>query len=654
MKAGRGLTQPRCVGARRIVGGLLTVASVALLGGCLYERTQRAWAREVMPAPLSEGQPYYGPLRQLIVRAYADPDHRRLVMGWQLRFFKAVERANPVLRARFGAELVIESVRPWERPDGSGSLNSALFELARLDPGEDVDFVIGLVAPLAMVSDVLDRQGMTHFLSRHVVLRGMDDTAEAQAIAGGFKYLSEDERQALYRARLQHKEVVVLLHELGHNLGALHVDQEGALMRSVIGMPARQFLDGDAEAMDFGLTARGPGRNDSEQAVRVRQALAEFYRRRADVGEGTRRAALIAWLSDPGSELLADHLVDSPPSSEGAAEADPTTPGGLRLPPPRTPASVLAEARALGPDDPEAAWVLAQTVARGEVVGLPGEVVPPIDPVELSQGLCELAVRRRPKDDETKAYCLDAAEKGGAAFAPWLLLAWVVGQRDEAPEAQEQVLDEVTRRLPPEGAELQWLSLAQMERRLYRLSRAEAAAAKAGPLSEAEEVTRSCAEVRLLYELRPGERAGQLSAEEEAPYARAMGRFRQSLGRQDLPAAQVELAELSRRFGKAAPHDELCRALIERRALKEARASCEAAAKLRPEAARPQLHLGLLELLSGRLGPAVKALEAANARDPAVPEAWRLLHTAERAMGTGPGIARIGGEYRARLGRSIT
>lgn len=635
--------------------GLVLVGLGAILVACRQTGLQRARADELMPAKLSADGPFYGPLRQLIVRAYADPAHQRSVLGWQLRFYRAVERANPVLRSRFGAELVIESVRPWERASGGDDLHSALLELARLDPGEDVDFVVGLVAPLATVSDAVHHLGMAHYLTPHLVLRGMDDTAEAQRFAKAFDKLDEDERQALYRARLLHKEVVVLLHELGHSLGALHVDQEGALMRPYVEAPARQFFDGDAEAMDWGLTARGPGRADSDQAARVRRALVELYQRRSDLGDGRGRASMIAWLTDRTRRPLFDEIpTEAPPRSPPGEAPDPNTPDAPLLPPPRTPASVLAEARALGPDDPEAAWVLAQSVVRGEVVGLPGEVLPPVDEVELSQVLCELAVRRRPKDDETKAYCVDAAEKGGAAFAPWLLLAWVVGQRDEAPEAQEKVLDEVTRRLPPDGAELQWLSLAQMERRLYRLSRAEAAAAKAGPLPEAEEVTRSCAEARRLYELRPGERAGRLSAEEEAPYARAMGRFRHSLGRQDLPAAQAELAELSRRFGKAAPHDELCRAWIERRALKEARAACETGAKLHPEAARPQLHLGLLELLSGRLGPAVNALELAKARDPSVPEAWRLLHAALRARGNGPGMARIEDEYRARFGRSIT
>lgn len=616
---------------------------------------QRDSADDLMPAALAPDEPYYGPLRPLLVRAYADPEHRRLVLGWQLRFYRAVERANPVLRSRFGAELVIESVHPWERPEGGGDLHLALLDLARLDPGDDVDFVVGLVAPLATASNAVHDLGMAHVLSPHLVLRGMDDTAEAQALAEAFDKLDEDERQALYRARLRHKEVVVLLHELGHSLGALHVDQEGALMRPTVVAGARQFFDGDAEAMDWGLTARGPGRADSAQAARVRLALADLYRRRSDLGDHRGRAALIAWLSDAQTKPLGDQaLVEAPPSSERGEDPALGGPDAPLLPPPRTPASVLAEARALGQDDPEGAWELAQTVARGEVVGLPGEVVPPVDPIALSQVLCELAARRRPKDDETKAFCEDAAQKGGLAFGPWLLLAWVLGQRDEAPEVQARVLDQVTQRLPAEGAELSWLHLAQMERRLLRLSRAEAAAAKAADLPEADEVKRSCAEVRRLYELRPGERAGHLSQDDEAPYARAMGRFRHHLGRQDLLGAQEEMAELSRRFGKAAPHDELCRFLIERRSLKDARASCEAGAKLRPQAARPQLHLGLLELLSGRFGPAVKALEVAKARDPTVPEAWRLLHTAERARGNGPGMARIEDEYRARFGRGIT
>jgi len=48
-----------------------------------------------------------------------------------------------------------------------------LVELARLDPGLDVDWVVGLVSPLPLVSMSFHDLGWAEVPGRHFVLRGM-------------------------------------------------------------------------------------------------------------------------------------------------------------------------------------------------------------------------------------------------------------------------------------------------------------------------------------------------------------------------------------------------------------------------------------------------------------------------------------------------
>lgn len=606
--------------------------------------------------PLGPVDPFVGPLRPVTVRVYADEEHRRAVLGWEVRFFRTVERANPLLRARFGAELVIESVRPWTRT-GIGDLGGALEDLVQLEPQPDVDLIIGLTSPLGAPTGSVHQLGRARVLSPYLVLRGMDDLAEAQAWAQTLRLLDEDERQALYRERLRHKEVVVLLHELGHALGAPHVDWPGAVMRPIYERDAATFMEPDGWAMDLGLSGKGLSRGDPEVQANLRKALAQLYRRRRDFGDQRSRAELVAWLEERPQQVFDDVAWAEEGQDEPQGRVPPSGPGSAGLepppPPPKSADQRLEEARRLGASDVEAAWIMAQAIAEEPPEALPGERIAPVDPAHLSAVLCELASRRRPSDADTQDRCRQAAEGEPKSAQPWLLYAWVLTRRDQVTEA-ERALDEATRRLMDEGGDpTRWLMVAQLERGLLRLEAAEQAVARAQDLPEALEVAASLAEVRRIYELRPGERAGALRGVAVTGYARGMGPFRRALGRRDFASAQKQLETLERDYGRAAPHDELCKTLLELRQLKAARPSCERSAALWTDSPRPLLHLGLLELLSARFGPAVKILERAQAMDPDRPEIWKLLHAAERGRGNRIGMQRIEAAYQAHFGRSL-
>ena len=212
--------------------------------GCFYSSTwqqdtasQRRQAEELAPTtPGAEDPPSererWRVARELRVRAWASPQYRAEVHQWRSHVESLLERASRVTSRDLGIRLVLADARTWEQPE-VGSLDRALDALAAQDPGDDVDLVLGLLGSLPVLSANLDTLGTARIHGKHSVLRAMNDAAESEAIEQAFDRLSDEERQRLRRRREAHKEVAVLLHEIGHLLGGIHVREHSAFMSPV-------------------------------------------------------------------------------------------------------------------------------------------------------------------------------------------------------------------------------------------------------------------------------------------------------------------------------------------------------------------------------------------------------------------------------------
>jgi hypothetical protein len=156
--------------------------------------TVQAQAKTLYPADLggSGSGPDPGSRRLLLVRVHADEAYRRQTIEWKEHIVHQVESANRVL-AGFGVELRIARIEPWAAESTGSELDQVLTDLEALDPVTDVDFVIGMVTPLPMVTTAIHMMGIQRMLGRHMVLRGADDTEEYQALAKGLKDLSREE-----------------------------------------------------------------------------------------------------------------------------------------------------------------------------------------------------------------------------------------------------------------------------------------------------------------------------------------------------------------------------------------------------------------------------------------------------------------------------
>jgi tetratricopeptide (TPR) repeat protein len=239
--------------------GLLSLVGVTLLGGrpTLGSPASVKWSKDAQPwAPaLLRVEQRHRDLRRARLRIYADPDYRVTVPRWQERARAMVDDLNQFAGPTFGVRFEIESLRRWEGTNRGASTSQALNLLESQDPGEDVDWVIGFMPALPLLSTSQHEIGMARVLGRHCVLRGMADLEEARALDRS-PDLGGTEKEQLYTVRKWHKEIAVFLHEWGHTLGAPHSRDLSDIMNGGYSHLVAGFSPAELKAMDLGLACR--------------------------------------------------------------------------------------------------------------------------------------------------------------------------------------------------------------------------------------------------------------------------------------------------------------------------------------------------------------------------------------------------------------
>jgi tetratricopeptide (TPR) repeat protein len=265
------------------------------------------------PAVPSNGEP-----RLIRLRVYADSDYRGLVMRWQARLRGQLTRINAVAGPVFNVHFEIESLRSWDRSHVGMAFDPILKELEALDPGRDVELVLGLVTPARGVATSLHQLGEAFTPGRHIVLRGMDDEQEALAIDRDYHLMPPDERQRLYTDRRGHKEVVLFLHEWGHAAGLLHEEDRSMIMNPTYDPRQRAFGPFDKQVLALVIDKRlaFPGEAFPERA----ELLKLFEKAPPDIGSDKERTQLLAFLRS----LPSGHLQSggAPASASGLSNAE--------------------------------------------------------------------------------------------------------------------------------------------------------------------------------------------------------------------------------------------------------------------------------------------------------------------------------------------
>lgn len=166
--------------------------------------------------------PVLANVKTMRVRVHATSRHIAEITDWQRRFSEVLEDANRVLVPTLSIRLEVETATEWSPRTPDDALSAQLDELGNADPGDDVDWVIGLTGSVPRFEESFHELGMAKMPGKHAVLRAINDARELEAIEKGFPDLAAAERTKLFLARKRHKRATVLLHEIGHTLGSPH------------------------------------------------------------------------------------------------------------------------------------------------------------------------------------------------------------------------------------------------------------------------------------------------------------------------------------------------------------------------------------------------------------------------------------------------
>jgi hypothetical protein len=218
-----------------------------------------------------------------------------------------MEDANRILEPTLALHLELDRIQPWSRT-ASDDLQATLAALGRDDAGEGADLVVGMIGALPRQTDALHKAGMATMPGKHLVVRAASREGEHDAIDRAFSELSEDERIRLVRKRKRHRALAVLLHEIGHCLGALHESDVRSLMNPAYD-PKMSGFGGGAVAL-MRITLDSP---DRAAAFRAQLALLA----------GAQREAWVASERDEAVQRLRAALdAAGPPNAAAGASGD--------------------------------------------------------------------------------------------------------------------------------------------------------------------------------------------------------------------------------------------------------------------------------------------------------------------------------------------
>jgi len=176
------------------------------------------------------------------------------VVDWQARFRRSVEEANRILQSVLNLQLEVSQMAAFDY-DGD-DLEQALDVIEQQHPSTDGAVVVGLIGSLSRLEMQIHQLGVARHGGTHLVMRAANDALEYDAIRNNLTKLSEEERAHLYASRQQHKAAAVLVHELGHVLGAEHSVDNEDLMNPVYSHVRTRLGPNTTKVMREGITAR--------------------------------------------------------------------------------------------------------------------------------------------------------------------------------------------------------------------------------------------------------------------------------------------------------------------------------------------------------------------------------------------------------------
>jgi predicted Zn-dependent protease len=582
-------------------------------------------ARKYAPGELedmTQGRRATGKERPLRLRIYADEDFRGATMRWQKRVLAQVDRINQVVGPVFNVRFEIESLRKWDKSHVGLAFDPIIAELERLDAGEDVDWVMGFVTSFRGVATSIHQIGGAALVSKHFVMRGMDDQEEARNFEEAFKLLPGSEREGLYEARKAHKEVVIFLHEWAHTLGALHAEDPEYVMNPRYDAKQAAFTDFERRLVLLALDKRLADRSKPYPEAAELLKLVEH----APEGEGStaERESLKA--------ILAARAQGGPVGVGGGTPGPNTLAVGAD--------DVATYNRAVGAINAghrDEAW---QTAA-------PLFAKHPRDARVLALACTMCAGHARAS--EARATCDAAIALAPRELKPLVDASAQLARAGKPLEAAPYVA--AAAKLLEGGADDAMLvRLAAVAGSIGALSVAEAALARVGQRDAGKELPGEIETTRKRAGLpRDAARLG-VPPESEPAYLDAYWSLSRDVDARASDAGE-RVAAFAQKFPDApAPKVLACSRELRAGHLAAAGKQCQAAVSAYPEAVRAHLLLGVIAAQGGRYPDAEKAFRRAVLLDPNDPANWRELGRFYKATHAAQKLSQLSQEHETLLG----
>jgi hypothetical protein len=238
------------------------IAITTFFVGCVYDhRVTQAIIERRRRAKEAEGSEIHAThtgvagagTRRGRLRFYVAKDFREQHREWRHALSSLADAANGVVGPNFRVQFEVAAATEWIPKCDQARLESCLAELERLDAGEDGDWVVGVLGATASFTSSFEHLGMARSVGRHFVVRDVSDLAERAAIDSAFATFTPARRDEIYKRRKTHKRLAVFLHEWGHTLGAMHIQNVKSLLNPTYDDSMESFDDANHGLVDASL-----------------------------------------------------------------------------------------------------------------------------------------------------------------------------------------------------------------------------------------------------------------------------------------------------------------------------------------------------------------------------------------------------------------
>jgi len=607
---------------RRTSSLLAAAAAAALAAGpsCYHDtfvQHEREHLGRAMPVELDPGAHHTGDIKVAKVRVWADADFRGHTVGWKRRVTDEIDYANQLLAPALGVRLEIVDFEDWDYQAPTAPLRQTLAALVAADRGDDVAWVIGFTGAVPLVTNAQHELGLAELLGKHLVVRGYSDAFERRAFVRAYPDIDQRDIDEVLGVRRRHKQTVLLLHELGHTLGAIHERGEGWILDPMYTSHASTISERNRALMQIAVNERvklPELRNPDAMATALLSSIQD--------------QPWPPWVAADEDEEVAtlQAIVDKSKVHQTATDV------------PAAAYDQYAKAQSLAAEGKrdEALAELAPILAA-----YPGDAQ-----IHLLECEIELGGGKAPSAAAQDS-CDRAAGLAQGDPGPYFALAQAYAAVGDLAQVRVQ-LARAAEKIDnlPDGKLAAWAALAARYQELDDVTRAEAAAARAA--DRGTDVLEWARRTRARYGDPPDGHRWHVTADTEAAYIGSVRKVLDLIYAGKFGAAGKAARAADRRWpgapGIAAAR---CDLAIRQGNPGAARAHCRAALAAFPGDSWALYLDGILQLRGRDPSPGIRSLRAAIAADPALGQAWRALAKALERGGQKAELEQLRKDYLA-------